>query len=172
VFYPRIRVLSDRIEFFNPGSLPKAVKYILKEEFSMPRNNVIARIFRTIRLSENMGSGFYKMFHGWNAYYAKKPVVEGDFDYYKIMFYLEKKPEALKGGQISGQISGQKIKLSARQEELLELIRKNPSISRKEISETIKINQSAIQRHLDKLKQKGIIKRIGPDKGGKWKVMQ
>src|SRR3989344_7157337 len=45
---PRIRVLSDRIEFFNPGSLPKAVKYILKEEFSMLRNNTIARIFRTI----------------------------------------------------------------------------------------------------------------------------
>lgn len=90
---PRIRVLSDRIEFFNPGALSKDIKYILKEEFSMPRNNTIARIFRTIRLSENIGSGFHKIFTGWTAYYQRKPVVEGDFDYYKIVFYLEKSPE-------------------------------------------------------------------------------
>ncbi|MBI2447220.1 MAG: putative DNA binding domain-containing protein [Candidatus Omnitrophica bacterium] len=83
---PRIRILSDRIEFFNPGSLPKDLKYILKEEFSMPRNNTIARIFRTIKLSENIGSGFHKMFHGWTSYYKRKPKVDGDFDYYKIMF--------------------------------------------------------------------------------------
>ena len=57
----------------------------------MPRNNTLARIFRTIKLSENIGSGFYKMFNGWTSYYKIKPVVEGDFDYYKITFYLEKK---------------------------------------------------------------------------------
>ena len=67
-----IKIFDDRIEFFNPGSLPKDIKYILKEEFSMPRNSTIARIFRTIKLSENIGSGFHKMFNGWTFYYKKK----------------------------------------------------------------------------------------------------
>ena len=48
----------------------------------------------------------------------------------------------------------------------------NPRISRKELSKSIGINQSAIQKHLDKLKQAGILKRIGPAKGGYWKVKE
>jgi ATP-dependent DNA helicase RecG len=59
---PRIRVLSDRIEFLNPKSLPKDIKYILKEEFSQQKNNTIARIFRTIKISENIGLGFYTIY--------------------------------------------------------------------------------------------------------------
>ena len=48
----------------------------------------------------------------------------------------------------------------------------NPWISRKELSKFIGINQSAIQKHLDKLKQAGILERIGPAKGGYWKVKE
>ncbi|MCK5216107.1 MAG: hypothetical protein KAR05_12235 [Candidatus Omnitrophica bacterium] len=46
----------------------------------MKKNNTIARIFRTIKLSENIGSWFHKMFKGWISYYKKKPKDEGDFD--------------------------------------------------------------------------------------------
>ena len=41
----------------------------------------------------------------------------------------------------------------------------------KELSENIGINQSAIQKHLDKLKQKGLLKRIGADRGGYWEII-
>ena len=61
--------------------------------------------------------------------------------------------------------------LSERQKEILKLIINNPKISRKELSEHIGINQSAIQKHLDTLKRKNIIKRIGPAKGGHWEVV-
>lgn len=83
---PRIRVFTDRVEFFNPGSLPKEVKYILKEDFSLPRNPTIARSFRILQLAESIGSGFYKMINGWKSYYKSKPEITGDFDYYKIVF--------------------------------------------------------------------------------------
>jgi len=61
--------------------------------------------------------------------------------------------------------------LSDRQKGILEVIKENSQITRKELSANIGINQSAIQKHLDKLKQKGILKRIGPDKGGYWEVI-
>lgn len=97
---PRIRAFLDRIEFFNPGSLPKDIKYILKEDFSMPRNPTIARIFRHVRLSENIGSGFDKMIKGWMSHYKTKPEISGDFDYYKIAFRFDKEGRELeKGGQ-------------------------------------------------------------------------
>ncbi len=37
-------------------------------------------------LAENIGSGFHKMINGWDEYCHLKPLIEGDFDYYKIVF--------------------------------------------------------------------------------------
>jgi ATP-dependent DNA helicase RecG len=61
---PRIRIFLDRIELMNPGPLPKDFASIMKGDFTMPRNPIIARVFRAIKLSENAGSGFDKMFSG------------------------------------------------------------------------------------------------------------
>ncbi|OEC94281.1 MULTISPECIES: ATP-binding protein [Methanosarcina] len=60
----------------------------MKEDFSMPRNPTIARIFRAIKLSENAGSGFDKMFTGWKVHYGVEPIVSGGIDFYKIEFPL------------------------------------------------------------------------------------
>ena len=64
---------------------------------------------------------------------------------------------------------GQKV--TTKQAIVLDLIRKNPSMSRKDIADKLGINESAIQKHLDVLKAKGVIKRVGPDKGGHWEVL-
>ena len=39
-----------------------------------------------VKLSENIGSGFHKMINGWDSHYHLKPLIEGDFDFYKITF--------------------------------------------------------------------------------------
>jgi DNA-binding MarR family transcriptional regulator len=60
------------------------------------------------------------------------------------------------GGQIneqSGRTSGQKRDISESQKQVLNLIVNNPSISRGEISHILGINESAISKHIDKLKQ-------------------
>ena len=72
-------------------------------------------------------------------------------------------------GQISGQISGQM--LTGGQERVLKLIKENPRITRKELSDKLSINPSAVQKYIEKLKKLGRIKRIGPDKGGSWEVL-
>lgn len=56
--------------------------------------------------------------------------------------------------------------------EVLALIKENPEITRSELSEKLRINPSAIQRHIQKLKRENIIERVGGDKGGHWKVLQ
>ena len=71
-------------------------------------------------------------------------------------------------GTIGGQIGGQ---MSTTQQRILDLIIENNKISRNEIAFKIGINESAIQKQLNKLKQKGLLQRIGPDKGGYWKVI-
>jgi len=72
------------------------------------------------------------------------------------------------GGQKTD-LGGQK-KWSEKVVRLIELIVEKPNITRKELSEVLQINPSAIQKHIDKLKSEGIISREGSDKKGVWKV--
>lgn len=161
---PRIRVFLDRIEFFNPGSLPKDIKYIIREEFSMPRNPTVARIFRHIRLSENIGSGFDKMINGWTAHYRAKPEISGDFDYYKIVFNFDGK-----GVAKVREKTREKVREKTR-EKILRFIREDQEITTAEIAEKSGVSPKSIEWHIAKLKKEGVIKRIGPDKGGHWEI--
>jgi len=62
-------------------------------------------------------------------------------------------------------------KLAESQKKVLELIKINPKISKKEMSNRIGINTTAIDKNIEKLKQKGFLKRIGPAKGGYWEIV-
>ena len=71
-----------------------------------------------------------------------------------------------KGGQETEKVDrkgGQKTK-----ESILSLIASDPFVTTNEMSKRLKINRSAISKHIKKLKEDHIIERIGPDKGGKW----
>ncbi len=76
--------------------------------------------------------------------------------------------EDLKGSQKTG--SGGQKKWSGTTLKILELIKQNPKISRKELCDELKINPSAIQKHIEKLKTANVIERIGGAKGGEWRV--
>lgn len=76
--------------------------------------------------------------------------------------------DEIKGGQKTI-IGGQK-KWSETALKLLDLLKQNPKISRKELCEELKINPSAVQKHIEKLKEANKIERIGGAKGGKWRV--
>ena len=54
---------------------------------------------------------------------------------------------------------------------ILELIKSNPSISRVELSEKTGLHDSSVKRRLKTLVDEGLIQRVGPDKGGYWKVI-
>ncbi|MBI4980774.1 winged helix-turn-helix transcriptional regulator [Candidatus Woesearchaeota archaeon] len=103
---------------------------------------------------------------GWLSYYAKKPVVEGDFDYYKITFYLERKKcwRAEKMSQKSTR------KIPEKYQKIIEIISKNPFISRKELALKLGETEETIQSRLRKLVKEQTLLRIGPDKGGHWEV--
>ena len=53
---------------------------------------------------------------------------------------------------------------------ILALLRRNPSASRREIATTLGTTRSTVRYRLDRLREAGKIERVGPDKGGHWKV--
>ena len=74
------------------------------------------------------------------------------------------------GGQKTEKVDrkgGQKTR-----ETILDLIKGNERISSTKMAEIIGVNRSAISKHLKKLQNDGIIRREGPDKGGKWIIVK
>lgn len=55
-------------------------------------------------------------------------------------------------------------------EKIIEEIKKNSSITRKELADKVGISKDGVKYNLGNLKKLGMIKRVGPDKGGYWEV--
>ena len=53
---------------------------------------------------------------------------------------------------------------------LLDIVRANPKITFAEMVAALGISRSAIQKHIVHLKDAQLLRRIGPDKGGEWRV--
>ena len=66
----------------------------------------------------------------------------------------------------------QKTTQKSTQEQIVELVEENPFITRKMLASLLNITEDGIKYHLAALKKKEIIKRIGGDKGGYWKIIQ
>ena len=63
-------------------------------------------------------------------------------------------------------------KLSETQSRVVRMIINNPSVTTKEIAKTLAIAQRNIQNHIRKLRDAGVIRRVGPDKGGHWEIIK
>ena len=74
------------------------------------------------------------------------------------------------GGTIGGAIGGP-IELTERQQEIIDLIEKDSKISLRKIAKKLNINSSAVQEHLNALKKKGVLERVGGTRGY-WKVLR
>ena len=55
-------------------------------------------------------------------------------------------------------------------EEIIRMIRKNPKITMRELADKIGISDKGIEWNIRKLKDLGILKRVGPTKGGHWEI--
>ena len=62
-------------------------------------------------------------------------------------------------------------KVTDNQMQLLDCIKNDPFISAKRIADQITISSRKVQENLKKLKDLGLIERIGSDKGGYWKII-
>ena len=70
----------------------------------------------------------------------------------------------------SGEVSGKT--LGKTPDAILLLLDENPSLSIPEIAERINKSESAVERAIRKLREEGRLKRIGPAKGGHWKIIE
>ena len=88
------------------------------------------------------------------------------------------------GGKVGGKVDGDIVdiiagniteniveKLSTTRAKIVRIIWKNPNATALSISKEIDIASRNVQEHLRKLQEQGVIRRIGPDKGGHWEII-
>ena len=56
-------------------------------------------------------------------------------------------------------------------ENILASISKNSTITTKKLAAMCSLSERQVQRIMTKLKEQGVIRRIGPDKGGHWEII-
>ena len=72
--------------------------------------------------------------------------------------------------QKTTQKTTQKIMLNDNQLSIIELIKENSKITRNELANILNITPDGVKYNLKKLIDNGFIERVGPEKGGYWKI--
>ena len=162
-----VKIFNDKIEFYNPGRLPDTISIedLLSNNYkSTPRNKKIAEFFKDLGLIEKYGSGIQRVIGYFKDENLPLPEFKNISDGFQVTVYasnMEKKTR--KGSEKTTEKTTEKI---------LRLIIDNPQISQDKIAETIGITADGVFWNIKKLKAKGLIKRIGSDKGGYWKIIE
>ena len=73
-------------------------------------------------------------------------------------------------GREKGGLSREK-KLKSR-EKIISLLTETNSLSATALADLIGITPKAVEKHFSKLKAEGLLRRVGPDKGGHWEVIK
>ncbi|MDE6883823.1 MAG: winged helix-turn-helix transcriptional regulator [Lachnospiraceae bacterium] len=100
------------------------------------------------------------------ALLAVGALIEGDV--FRITIPLSEAASVTVGPELSDVINGTR-KFSKTEENILAEIRKNPYITKREICELLGVGKSTVARATKKLKDHGIIVRVGSTKAGYWK---
>jgi ATP-dependent DNA helicase RecG len=159
-----VELYDDRIEISNPGGLVSAIKPADFGKRSLSRNPLIFGLFARMQLVEQVGSGIIRM----NDLMKEAGLPLPEFATEGMFTITLKRPQ--KASAIVEKASEKASEKTS--EKILRLAKLNPQITIDELATNIGRTTRSIEMQIQKLKESGKIERIGPDKGGYWKVNQ
>ena len=159
---------DDRLCFRNPGLLKLPVETIYRGGNSKARNPKIQNMLRMIGFSENVGSGFPKIIAAWKETNWGEPQLLNKLDVDEVELVLPVPAPQASKTWVSNRVS---IEVSDSAKVIYLSIKDKPNISRKELAAVTGISLKNTQKHLNKLKELGLIKRIGSTRSGYWEIV-
>lgn len=167
--YVQIAVFKNRVEIRNPGNLfgGLTIEEIRKGNVSKRRNPLIAELLRRIHMVEAWGRGMPLILK--NAPGVEFREVAGIFiACFERPSFAEEKESASKSAAIDKTIDKN---LTATEKAIFDLIAGNPAITQKELAARLKLSEIGVRYNMDKLKAKGILRRTGGKKTGRWVIL-
>ena len=162
-----IAIYKDRIEIYNPGEFLPSIspqEYANGEGESILRNTLIAEtVYKTGR-SERWGSGFKRIYDECKAAGVQvefKPVATG----FVVVFWRRE-------GFGSTTPNTTPKTTPKTDERMLELLGAEPTLSKENLAARLKLSLAGIKYHIKKMNKEGLIRWVGPTKGGHWEVIK
>lgn len=187
----RLFVFSDRIEIVSPGHLPNNLTVEkIRSGNSNIRNPILASFVAKGMLPyHGIGSGIKRALDDWPdiiftddrdgclfvSTVLRKPAVSGAGDAMTGASAEGLKKTPLKTPLKTHPITPLKTTggtLGKTPGGIIELLSSTPNLPIPEIALTLSKSESAVKRAIRKLRENGRLRRIGPDKGGHWEIIQ
>lgn len=125
---------------------------------------------QNIEYKESWGRGFKKIAEEFERASLPLPTIEENGG--GVMAIIQRKTVdeviAERDGNV-GDVS--EIKLSDRQQIIVSIIRSNPTVSAKQMSETLSVTSRTIERDLAVMQKAGFIRHEGKDNAGVWVIL-
>lgn len=167
-----INIHPDKIEILSfPGPLPPITNETLKSGRAVSRdyrNRRIGDFLKELDLTEGRGTGFPKIYRKMKNNGSPEPIFETDAERVSFLAILPIHPSFLPN-EPENEVENE---AQNREKILLGFIASNAKISKRELVQLTKISKSTIDREIQKLREDGVIRRIGPDKGGYWEIIK
>lgn len=191
----QIAVYDNRVEITSPGMLygGLTVEQAISGR-SKIRNVCIAEMFSRMGIIEQWGTGLQRMIRGCREYGVREPEFIDMGDAFRVIFYRSKIETDIENtkrfvetgtkmentsieSRITGTETGTEMMedelfftLSDTEKKVVKLILKNPEITQDKIAEIMGMSKSGIRYVMNKLKNRGILVRMGATKKGKWSI--
>ncbi len=141
----------------NDGELPNEISLddLKTNHLSRPRNPLIADIFYKSGFIESWGQGTLKIIEECKNARMPEPLFESNNNQFSVTFTKTDLKTDLKTDEI-----------------IIEIISANKYITIEQIANAINKGTTVTKQHVANLKKTGLLRRIGPAKGGHWEVIK
>ncbi|MCM1070334.1 MAG: putative DNA binding domain-containing protein [[Clostridium] fimetarium] len=180
----QMSIYDDRIQLWNEGALPEdyTVETLMSKHISKARNPKIAYVFFLAGFIEAWGRGYEKIMLEFDKANLKHPTFREEHGGVLAIIPREifmsirdgaAKPIHTNVSQTETELKPNQNRTKTEQKnQIVELIKSNPQISRIELSVQLGLHESSVQRRINALVKEGRLRHIGPTNGGLWEVIK
>ncbi len=176
----QIKMFDDRLVFESPGKLPGQVKPANIRYTHFSRNPKIAAFLKAYHFVKEFGEGIDRICREQEANGANDPMFNNNDFILKItvpkVTENEQKATRMRTEPNRNRTETEQKnlakgrRLTEKRELMLQLMAENPYITKSELSKALEIHPSAVSRSIEAMRGK-YLRRVGPDKGGFWEII-
>jgi len=164
----QIKMFDNRISVESPGHLPSIVRLDNMRNVHFSRNPQIAQFLKAHKYVREFGEGVDRMYRELAK--AGNPAPQ----YEQVAFMIIGTAYSILRREIQNSNdpteNTTESPTESPTEKIIEILKRNPSFTQKQLAEELSVGYTTIREYITKLRKKGAISRIGPDKGGYWQV--
>lgn len=163
-------------KYFLHGGLPDGLTLEnIKQGMVAKRNKITVEILDKLDAIENYASGVRRIFKDYIGFDKQPEYSISDNGIIVTLYnmnYSEKENVGINEAQNEAQNDGKKLDLNSRKNLIINIIKENDKITRKEIISKIGISKATLERDLAVLRKENKIEYIGSSKNGKWIIKE